>query len=79
MALGVPEIEFDVWELIDGKLVVCHDLDIVRIAIHQTGIVQDLTYEEIMLAGLYAKNLKPSKNLSFWQLLWHIINLCFRS
>ena len=55
LALGVPEIEFDVWESKDGKLVVCHDPNLERIAINQTGVVRDLNYEEIMQADIGTK------------------------
>jgi len=55
LAVGVHEIEFDVWESADGKLVTSHDPDLARIALHQTGIVRNLKYEEIMQADIGSK------------------------
>jgi glycerophosphoryl diester phosphodiesterase len=55
ITIGVDEIEFDVWESADGKLVLCHDPNLERIAIHQTGMVRDLSYEEIMRADIGSK------------------------
>jgi glycerophosphoryl diester phosphodiesterase len=52
IALGVHEIEFDVWSSLDGRLVACHDPDLARIAVNQTGIVQKLNFEEIMQADV---------------------------
>jgi len=55
ITMGVPEIEFDVWASADGKLVLCHDPNLARIALHQTGVVRDLRYEEIMRADIGSK------------------------
>ena len=55
LAMGVPEIEFDVWESADGKLVLCHDPNLARIALYQTGVVRELKYDEIMQADIGSK------------------------
>jgi glycerophosphoryl diester phosphodiesterase len=55
LAMGVHEIEFDVWATSDGKLVVCHDPDLERIALHQTGVIRNLRYEEVMQADIGSK------------------------
>ena len=55
LAVGVHEIEFDVWASKDGKLVICHDPNLERIALHQTGVVRNLRFEEIMQADIGSK------------------------
>jgi glycerophosphoryl diester phosphodiesterase len=63
IAVGVQEIEFDVWASADGKLVVCHDPNLERIALYQTGIVKDLKYEEILQADIGTKRTPLLKGL----------------
>lgn len=49
LALGVREIELDVWVSRDRELVVCHDPSIDRTSDRQ-GFIQDLTWPEIKAA-----------------------------
>lgn len=46
VALGAPEIEFDLYATADGELVVCHDDRVERIS-DGTGRIQDMTWEEL--------------------------------
>lgn len=46
VALGAPEIEFDLYPTADGELVVCHDDQVDRVS-DGTGRIQDMTWEEI--------------------------------
>ena len=55
IAAGAHEIEFDVWESKDGVLVLCHDPNLARIALNQSGTVRDLTYKVIMQADIGSK------------------------
>jgi glycerophosphoryl diester phosphodiesterase len=62
-AVGVQEIELDVWASADGKLVICHDPNLERIALYQTGIVRNLKYEQILQADIGAKKTPLLKGL----------------
>ena len=46
LALGADEIEFDVWETKDGKMIVSHDRQVDRIS-NGKGAVRDFTLEEL--------------------------------
>lgn len=46
VALGAQEIEFDLWETKDGKLVSSHDPSLERVS-NGTGLISDYTYEEL--------------------------------
>ena len=47
VALGVQEIEFDIWKTKDNKLVSCHDEVLERVSTGQ-GKIGDYTYEELL-------------------------------
>ena len=55
LAVDVQEIELDVWTSSDGVFVLCHDPNLERIALRQTGIVRNLSYEEILQADIGSK------------------------
>ena len=55
LATGVHEIELDVWATADGRLVVCHDPNLERIAINQAGVIRNLEYNEVMRADIGSK------------------------
>lgn len=46
VALGAAEIELDVWETKDGRLVVSHDCSVDRIS-DGTGLITEMTFEEL--------------------------------
>lgn len=46
VALGAPEIEFDVYATADGELVICHDDRVDRVS-DGTGRIRDMTLQEI--------------------------------
>jgi len=46
VALGVEEIELDLWASRDGQLVVCHDADVARTS-NGRGLIRDLDWADI--------------------------------
>ena len=64
LAAGVHEIETDVWASKDGVLVLCHDPNLERIALHQTGVVKNLGYNEILQADIGSKKSLLLKGLN---------------
>lgn len=45
-ALGADEIEFDIWETIDGVLVSCHDASLERVS-NGKGFIYEKSYDEL--------------------------------
>jgi len=62
VALGAPEIEFDLWATKDGEIVSLHDASLDRVS-SGTGFVWDLTYEEIKKADFGIKTDERFKGL----------------
>ena len=47
VAMGADEIEFDIWETLDGEIVSCHDATLDRVS-DGTGRIYEHTYEEVL-------------------------------
>ena len=55
VALGAPEIEFDLWSTKDGVLVSCHDSTLDRVS-NGSGKIYEHTYEELLALDFGAKH-----------------------
>ncbi|MBR2354196.1 MAG: hypothetical protein IKA76_06835 [Clostridia bacterium] len=62
VALGAPEIEFDLWHTKDGVLVSCHDRWLERVS-DGTGLIYDHTYEELLKVDFGCRHGEKFKGL----------------
>ena len=62
VALGAPEIEFDLWTTKDGVLVSCHDRWLERVS-DGKGLIYDYTYEELLRVDFGCKHSEKFKGL----------------
>lgn len=71
VAMGAEEIEFDLWETVDGKIVSLHDSTLERVSDGQ-GYVYEKTYDELLQYDFGVKHgerFKGMKILTFEEIL----------
>lgn len=71
VAMGAEEIEFDLWETADGKIVSLHDSTLERVSDGQ-GYVYEKTYDELLQYDFgvkYGERFKGMKILTFEEIL----------
>ncbi|MBQ3506017.1 MAG: hypothetical protein IJA89_04500 [Clostridia bacterium] len=71
VSLGAQEIEFDVWETLDGVLVSCHDATLERVS-DGNGLIYEKTYEELLKLDFgikYGESFKGLKIVTFEEIL----------
>ena len=78
IALGADEIELDVWPTKDGKLVVCHDLEVDRTS-NGHGKITEMTWAEIQQLEINYHDISwcPDKYTSDVSIADHLKNLRF--
>lgn len=71
IALGAEEVEFDLWETADGKIVSLHDDTLERVS-NGSGYVYDKTYEELLkldFGAMHGKAFNGLKIVTFEEIL----------